>query len=180
MIVTAEEVIELLNNPDLNAQQGVIEKLIPLLQDWYIHEFHTDFRTKNWLTSPGISFVADDTISEASDNFLLTGVVFADDMDFVVEGSAYNDGIYNADTVVEGTITLTDGWTVTDENLTQTVTIYRAKWPIGLKYWAAKAIEYDLQLTAGMTETQDTNEDISKYPGGIMDAFGAYRKTKWG
>ena len=176
MIVTSEEVIELLNNPDLSDQQGVIEKLIPLLQDWYIHEFHNDFRTSNWITSAGILFVAEDTITEGNSNFLMDGVEFEDDMDFVVEGSRLNDGIYFADSVVAGTITLADGWVVVNEDFTVTVTIYRAKWPIGLKYWAAKAIEYDLQLTPGMTETQDTNEDIAKYPAGIMDAFGAYRK----
>ena len=174
-IVTSEEVIELLNNPDLSDQQGVIEKLIPLLQDWFIHEFHNDFRTSNYITSAGILFVADDTITEGSGNFLMDGVEFEDDMDFVVEGSKLNDGIYFANTIVGATITLADGWVVVNEDFTVTVTIYRAKWPVGLKYWAAKAIEYDLQLTAGMTETQDTNEDIAKYPVGVMDAFGAYR-----
>ena len=176
MIVTSEEVIELLNNDDLNEQQGVIERLIPLLQDWFIHEFHNEFRTPNYITSPGIAFVADNTITEANGNLLMSQIAFEDDMDFVVEGSKLNDGTYHADTITATDITLTDGWNVVNEAFSQTVSIYRVKWPIGLRFWAAKAIEYDLQLTAGMTETQDTNEDIAKYPAGIMDAFGAYRK----
>lgn len=176
-IITSDEVIELLDNDDLGEKQGVIEKLIPLLQNWFIHEFDNDFRTSNYITSAGILFVADDAITEGNSNFLMDGVEFEDDMDFVVEGSKLNDGIYFADTVVAGTITLADGWlTIANEDFTVTVTIYRVKWPIGLKYWAAKAIEYDLQLTPGMTETQDTNADIAKYPEGIMNSFGAYRK----
>ncbi len=178
MLITLDEVVDLLGNQDLYNEAATIEPLIANFSNWFCRKYNNYFHTRNWIKTNGIAFEADNTITEANDSLLDDQIEFADGMDFHVFGSILNDGVYAADTVAVGTITTEDMFTVVDEDFTTTIRIIRMAWPKGLKFWAAKAIEWDLQQTPGMLEVSGTKDDLAKYPQGILDEFRSYSKLK--
>ncbi len=178
MLITLDELVDALGNQQLYDEAGTIEPMIRDLSNWYARKYNNYFHTSNWIRTNGIAFVADNTITEANDSLLDDQIEFADGMDFHVFGSVLNDGVYSADTVVAGTITTHDQFTVVDEDFSASVRIYRMIWPKGLKYWIARAIEWNLQKTSGMLEVTDTKDDLLEYPEGILNEFRTYSKFK--
>jgi len=68
-----------------------------------------------------------DTITDSDSAFVTTG--FLNGHDILIEGSLYNDGVYQIGTVAAGTLTLETDEGLNDEEAGEYVTITRIKWP---------------------------------------------------
>lgn len=178
MLITLDEVVDILGNQQLYDEGATIEPMIVDLSNWYCVKFNNYFHTRNWIKTNGLAFVADNTITEANASLLDDQIEFAAGMDFHIFGSVLNDGVYSANTVTADTITTDDHFTVVDEDFTASTRLIRIVWPRGLKYWAARAIEWNLQKSAGVLEVTDTKDDLYEYPEGIMKEFGTYGRFK--
>jgi len=182
-IIKPQEVIDLLGNTSLSSKIPAMQKLIPAFQGWFTERFNNWFETENWMISDGISFTAGSpgggTIADTGEAFLGDQIEFKAGMDFSVRGSVLNDGIYTCKTVVAATITLDGQDEIQTEDFAKAVKICRVVFPRGLKYWVARAIELDLQETAGIVETSNTKQDLDIYPEFIMQQFSSHHKFKW-
>lgn len=169
-IITANEIITLLDNPDLQSKVGVINKHIPIFQDKFVRRTNNYFHSENWVRSNDVEFQEENKILDPSNVYLDEGVAFAAGMDIHVFGSALNDRIYLAETVVAGQIDVDDNWaSIVNEDFGRSIDIFRIHWPPALKLVVARAIEFDLQETAGMVEKTTSKDDFSEYPEGIAD-----------
>ncbi len=178
-IITSNEMITLLDNPDLDSKVGVIESMIPIFQNKFSRMTNNYFHSENWVRSNDVEFQEDGKILDPSNVYLDADVGFAGGMDFHVVGSAYNDGIYLASSVVAGQIDVDFNWTsIIDEDFSRTVDIFRMQWPVALRLLAAKAIEWDMQQTRGAVEVNISKDDISGYPSGIQDEIMSWSVTR--
>lgn len=178
-IITPDEVINLLDNPDLDSKIGVIGEHIPIFQDKFVRRTNNYFHSENWVRSNDVEFQEEGVILDPSNVYLDDGVAFAAGMDFHVFGSALNDRIYLAETVVAGQIDVDEQWeSIVNEDFGRTIDIFRIHWPPALKLLVARAIEFDLQQTAGAVERTTSKDDFSEYPEGIANELKSWRVTR--
>lgn len=155
MIATRAEVKEFLQIPALTTTYDtLIDSLIPVTQEWLFDYCNNWFEVGTdtlYLTSITISFSDSDpdTILDSDNNFVNAG--FVDGMHIRIKGSLYNNGVYEVDTVVAGTITLVSTETLTTEDQAQNVTITVVNFPQGLKlgFKAIVGEELKADFTAG-------------------------------
>lgn len=129
-----------------NQYNSDISYLIPFVQDDIIEYCNNTFADINTrYSSSSITLLAGSppTITDSESQFILEG--FASDMDIAVEGTFRNKGVYHADTVLAGTITLSASDVLLNEHYTDEyggniVRISRVVWPQSLKLYAAQMI----------------------------------------
>ena len=178
-IITANEMIVLLDNPDLQSKVGVINKHIPVFQDKFVRKTNNYFHSENWVRSNDVEFQEEDTILDPSNVYLDEGVAFADGMDIHVFGSALNDRIYLIADVLAGSLVVDSNWeSIVNEDFGRSIDIFRIHWPPALKLVVAKAIEFDIQESAGVVENTTSKDDLSEYPEGIADEIMSWSVTR--
>jgi len=155
MIATLDEIKELLQIPaSTETYDGLIKSLIPTVQEWLLEHLNNYFMVAEedvYLISTAIVFnnASPPTIANSDDEFVDAG--FVDDMHLRFQGSLYNDGIYEIETVAAGTLTLATAETLMDEDKEQEITINVVKFKKGLKHVFSALIGEDLKnsFTAG-------------------------------
>lgn len=110
MIISVDEAMTL--GQFEQSKYGILSELIPRVQKWLCSYLNNYFETDNYTISSGITFTHNegsaDTIVDSESTFDDDEVEFADDMDFIVQGSHRNNDLFHADTVTASTITLTN------------------------------------------------------------------------
>lgn len=135
MIPTVTEVKSFLNISGSTYDTRISNYIRPVM-DFIINKCHNYFERATdtiYLNSTTISFENASPPKIYDSASLIVDSGFLDGMQIRVNGSAYNDGIYQVDTVAAGVFTLASDETLTDEDLTYLVTITCVLIPKGVK-----------------------------------------------
>jgi len=164
--------------------------LIPYVQDDILRYCTPDsFKDDNiYIQANTIAFVDSDpdTITDSGSGFL--DASFAAEMDVYVEDSLYNDGLYNVDTVVAGTLTLDSTESVVTEAAGENILITRIKWPKGLLMIVAQIIWQNITRAQNKDVKSErigdysvTYTDLSSggYSSYITSALNKYRRPRF-
>lgn len=191
-VITSAEVLQLTGmdvNPNSQNLVPQIDSLIPVVENWLVKHLANYFHTPNWVSSLGFVFDKETRtieIGSGQDTFTGTNIAFVAGMDFHVDGSINNDGVYSAQEVDEDTITVDEKYAIEDESFNNDlIYIYRIKWPVGLKYPVAKAIEFDMGKTRAANEQPSRQNPFDsdkayRYPQRIMEGFRPWSRMRVG
>jgi len=192
MIATRAEVKEFLQIPALTTTYDtLIDSLIPVTQEWLFNYCQNWFEVATdtiYLTSTTISFADTDpdTILDSDNNFVDAG--FIDGMHIKITGSLYNDGVYEVNTVVAGTITLVSTEKLTTEDQAQNVSITVVNFPLGIKLGFKAIIGEELKadFTSGenvisenvgnTTFTYSGSKVKGSYPNELLSLLSPYKR----
>lgn len=171
----------------------LIDELIPIVQGVIVDECNNYFKDSNvYLKTDTISFADTDpdTILDSLSGFV--DAKFAANMEIVVEGSDHNNGMYTAETVVAGTITLIAADELVTEAVGNEVTITKVEWPRGLWSTTAKMIGYDMASTTDFKNIGISAEsygdysrsyaiagETGEYPKKIIGGLIRYKKVRY-
>lgn len=177
MIVHPDKIVAILGTSYLE-KIPAIQVLLPGFQEWFVWYMNDNFHTGYWLSDDDFTFNKEaKTIVDANAQFLDLDVEFANGIDIHVQYSKWNDGFYWVNTAASGTLTLDDvSYELEDETSGAAVTITRIKWPRGIDWAVAKAIEFELGKSRSVNEAPARQNPFDsdkerKYPKRILDAF---------
>lgn len=146
-VITVDDVKNLLNITD-TAKDGLIDMLIPMVQDRLIKITGNPFTVKEIDYTGAVTFDASGDTITASNSFEAQG--FADGDEIALAGSYRNDGYYKVASVSSAVITLSDDFDVVDELSGANVVIRLVKWEPGVKPVVANMIKYDMDERPGL------------------------------
>lgn len=184
MIATVSEVKALLQITT-TAKDDVITALLPTIDrfilDWTKNQFK---QIKVRMESSFISFSELVTISDSDALFI--ECKFTPGTQIVVEGSLYNDGVYEISSLTAGSLTLATGSGLIDEAAGECITITMVNYPKSLKLDIAQMVAYAMNK-AGKEGIQSeslgdysvTFMDATSYPLSILNRLKPYRKIGW-
>lgn len=188
--VTTDEVKQLLGITDA-AQDGLIDALIPLVQESVLALTHNPFtRPEVCLVGGALTFAAGEpaTISDGGAGFADAGFVAG--MAVYVEGSFFNDGYYRLADVSAGALTLAEGEALVNESPSsfRPVSVFMAQIPNAVKLVCARMIGHDLQQRSGVAAEKIGNYSVTYeaagkaagYPESITGALKPFKKLKFG
>ena len=153
-------------------------------QDWLLEYLNNDFHLEPYYLASTISFDGLE-ISDSAGELDVDG--FSDTMDFHVQGSLVNGGVYFAESADADTITINSEYC--DELETETagelIRITRVKFPRGLKIPFAKLINFDLNKKCpGATSFSLADYSVEyagegNYPPDLLKSFSPWRQMKF-
>ncbi len=183
-ITTPERVLLLGQLPQ--SKHTLVDETIPIMQEWLFSRLQNWFHADSYIADATISFSKnsdEDTILDSGSRFTNTDVDFADDMDIHVQRSRWNDGVYHADTVIAGVLTLSDSENLVTETAENVVIITRMKFPRALELPFIELVKWRVEKRpdasvkskslGGRSVTYGSDGDV---PEGLMKQFRAWRK----
>lgn len=178
-IITSAEAKALLQI-SASTYDTLIATLIPLVQAEIVQKTNNAFLLiEDRISATTIAFVSGSpaTITDTDAGFVEAGI--SSGCDILVDGSKENDGIYNVQIAVAGTLTLATGETLVDEVLGEDVVITKVKWPKGIKLDAAHIINYFLTKQGKLVNSESLPGGYSvnfKSDDEVWSVLNKYRK----
>lgn len=188
MIATAAEIKTLLQITAVT-WDTLIAALIPIVTDDVFNITNNPFYDGNvWAESDGLTFASAGGTITTDDATDFDYLHLASGDDILVEGSLRNDGFYPVTSKVDGVITITSPFTLSDETPPtddpQVITIYKIRFPKGLKIAFARMVGFHIQNNEEMMQgiksesigrhsvTYDT--EGRQYPGWVYEMLRPY------
>ena len=181
MIITLTKAKRLLQLSDDNSYDVLLTELIPHIQGLVTTYCNTNFPddTIRILASITIAFVngTPATITDSDSNFI--DAKFTAPTDVIISGSEYNDKIVSVDSLVAGTLTLSAGESLVDEDAGRAITLTKVKYPTGIELPVTDLLYKYLFLKGRLTETESLPGGYSvkyKTVDQLLKQFMIYRK----
>ena len=155
-----------------SAKDTLIDTLIPIVQNWVVDYLHNDFLvTDIQIAASTIAFVDSDpdTITDSDSGFITAEFPTAN-IDIHVDGSVRNFGIYQADTVSAGTMTLASGEELIAEAAGESaIVITLVKFPTGIQSVVADMISWKMDKKRlvqswGLADYREVKTGAGGYP----------------
>ncbi len=127
-----------------NQYSTLIDDLLPQVKSDLIQYLNNTFKdVQTQYSGSHFQLLSSGKIRDTEQKLLIEG--FQNQMDFILEGSKRNSGIYNASSVTSEYITLGSNDSILNEKSTdefggRIIQLTRIRWPIGLKKTVAKII----------------------------------------
>lgn len=189
MIITLDEVKALLQITN-TSKDAFIDSMIPIVQGFifsYTNNYFEILTDNVYRDSNSISFVdgSPSKIIDSQDKFISSG--FVPGIHVRIQGSKFNDGVYNVSTVEAGSLTLCEEEELIKESVDNGVftLITVVKFPKGIKLPVAKLIGFHLDSKNAKGVQSESLGDHSiifqsggNYPQSLLNDLIPYRRMK--
>lgn len=183
MIADGNKILEILQLSD-GSKDEIVSLLLPIVQDDVIQYTGNDFvENDRYVSGDGISFTKlTRTIADEDSGFVDNS--FYAGMDVYVDGSLNNDGYYELESVLAGSVVIRNYHSLVDEDAGEGIVIWKVKFPLALTTVVAKMIKhhlnsekYDGLQSYKLGDYSETYADIgsNSYPASIANALNQYR-----
>lgn len=180
MILTESEVIKY-SNISASAATITASGLIPIVQERITMMLNNYFLTDLDITDCMTFNTSARTIIASGNSFQDENFLAGDDI--FIYNSYRNDGYFTLETVFDKTLTLASGQTVVDELSSRSIIISVVKWPLPVKYIAAKMVAYDYDTrdkTPANLKSYSLGPVSKSFTEGEKDEFGYPKKITEG